>query len=79
LLKAALSRLHSKLEPASVEEKLKLAEELFTVPDGPESIVVSGGVVSAGAAVVKDQVLSVTSALPEVSLAPLLPPLTVAV
>ncbi len=46
LLKAALSRLHSKLEPVSVEENARLAEALFTVPDGPESMVVSGAVVS---------------------------------
>jgi hypothetical protein len=47
--------------PASSEEKVKLAELLLSVPEGPESMVVSGGVVSAGggaAAVVKDQVLS---------------------
>jgi hypothetical protein len=61
-----------------VEEKLKLAEELFTVPDGPESMVVSGGVVSTDPAVVKDQLLSVARPLPAASLAPLLPPLIVA-
>jgi len=43
-----LSSLHSKLEPLSEEEKLKLAELLCTVPEGPESMVVSGGVVSPG-------------------------------
>src|SRR5215203_5639177 len=44
------SRLHSKLEPLSEEEKLKLGdEEPVVLPStGPKSIVVSGGVVSAG-------------------------------
>ena len=42
------SSLHSKVLPASSEEKAKLAELLFTVPEGPESMVVSGGVVSSG-------------------------------
>ena len=48
------------MEFASEEEKEKLAELLLTVPEGPESMVVSGAVVSAGgaAAVVKDQLLS---------------------
>ncbi len=36
------------MEFASEEEKAKLAELLLTVPEGPESMVVSGGVVSAG-------------------------------
>jgi hypothetical protein len=39
---------HSKVEPASEEEKAKLAEVLATVPEGPEVMVVSGGVVSGG-------------------------------
>jgi hypothetical protein len=41
------SSLHSKVEPASVEEKPNEAEVLPTVPDGPESMVLSGAVVSA--------------------------------
>jgi hypothetical protein len=34
--------------PASSEEKAKLAELLLSVPEGPESMLVSGGVVSVG-------------------------------
>ena len=49
VLKAALSKLHSKVELVSLDEKLNVAELLLAVPDGPESIWVSGGVVSAGA------------------------------
>jgi hypothetical protein len=44
--KTASSRLHWKLEPDSVEEKLKVAEVLTTVPVGPSVMFVSGGVVS---------------------------------
>jgi hypothetical protein len=45
--KAPPSREHSKVEPASEEENVNVAEVLLTVPDGPEgSKVVSGGVVS---------------------------------
>ena len=46
LPKAPASREHSKVEPVSLEEKVKLAEELVNVPEGPESIAVSGGLVS---------------------------------
>src|SRR3954453_1322751 len=46
-LKAAPSRLHSKLESVSVAENVNRASGFFTVPVGPETIVVSGGVVSA--------------------------------
>ena len=42
--KAAPSSLHSKLEPASVEVKLKLAEVEFVGSEGPTVIVVSGAV-----------------------------------
>ena len=42
------SSLHSKVLPASSEEKVKLAELLLSVPEEPESMVVSGCVVSAG-------------------------------
>jgi hypothetical protein len=41
------SSLHSKLEPLSVAEKLRLAVVEVVVAAGPELIVVSGGVVSA--------------------------------
>ncbi len=66
LLKAVLSRRHSKVEFASLEENSKVAEVLFTVAEGPEVMVVSGGVVSAGgaAAVAKDQLLSAPRGLP---------------
>ena len=40
--KAAPSSLHSKLEPASVEVKLKLGPVTFDGLGGPEVIVVSG-------------------------------------
>jgi hypothetical protein len=46
-LKAAPSREHSKVELGSVEENVKRASLVFTVPDGPELMTVSGGVVSA--------------------------------
>jgi hypothetical protein len=36
------------VEPVSVDEKVKLALVLVVVPEGPESIDVSGGVVSGG-------------------------------
>jgi hypothetical protein len=42
--------LHSKLEPDSVEANEKLAEVEAVVPEGPELIEVSGGVVSGGGA-----------------------------
>ena len=38
---------HSKVDPVSLEVNAKLAEVEVTVPDGPEPIVVCGGVVSA--------------------------------
>ena len=42
------------MEFASEEEKEKLAELLLTVPEGPESMVVSGGVVSGGGGVLPE-------------------------
>ena len=47
-LKAASSSLHSKIEFGSEEEKVNVASLCFTVPESPESMVVSGGVVSVG-------------------------------
>ncbi len=38
------STLHSKLEPASLEEKVKVGVLSLVTPVGPESIVVCGGV-----------------------------------
>src|SRR5918995_7230578 len=83
-LKAPLSREHSKEEPASEEEKVNVASLLLAFPEGLESMVVCGGVVSGGGgvvpvAVVKDQLLSEASGLPARSLTPLVPPFTVAV
>ena len=40
------SRRHSKLDPGSEEEKPKTGLVSLVVPDGPESIVVCGGVAS---------------------------------
>ena len=44
--KSALSREPSKVELGSLEEKVNDASFCFTVPEGPESMVVSGSVVS---------------------------------
>src|SRR5215208_2676737 len=64
----------------SVEEKVNVASLILTLPEGPETMVVLGGVVSAGgAAVVNVQTSSAESGLPAASLTPLAPPLTVAV
>src|SRR3712207_5783451 len=51
-VKGSPSRLHWKVEPVSVEEKVKLVESLVTVPEGPESMVVSGAAVSSGTSAV---------------------------
>jgi len=71
-LKAALSSLHSKVELASEEEKLNVALFCFMVPEGPESMVVSGGVVSrggGGTSTVKVLEAGVASTLPAPSVA----------
>jgi hypothetical protein len=52
-LKAAPSREHSKVEPASSAEKVNVAALLSVVAAGPVSIVVSGGVVSEDGAMVQ--------------------------
>jgi hypothetical protein len=49
--KTSPSRLHTKLELASVEEIAKVADELDSVPDGPLSMAVSGEVLSPGVTV----------------------------
>jgi hypothetical protein len=41
-----VSSLHSKVEPDSLAENVKLAEVELVVPEGPDVIVVSGAVVS---------------------------------
>ena len=70
-LKGALSSLHSKVELASEEEKVNVALFCFMVPEGPESIVVSGGVVSCGGGSTTLKVLEagVASTLPAASVA----------
>ena len=45
-LNAPPSTLHSNVEPASLEEKPNVGVESVVSPDAPESMVVSGGVVS---------------------------------
>ena len=42
----APSRLHSKLEPGSLDENVKVGCGFVVVPGGPETSVVSGGTVS---------------------------------
>ncbi len=54
-LHAPPSRRHWNVEPASLDVNEKLADGEVTVPDGPEVIVVSGGVVSAGGAIVHER------------------------
>ena len=63
---------HWKLEPLSVAEKARLAVVAVVVPEGPELIVVSGGVVSAGGVTACTAQLSVAgdgSVLPAESVA----------
>jgi len=62
--KAAPSRLQVKVDPFFVDVKLKLAEVLVTVPDGPAVIFVSGG-----AATVQLWLAGVASTLPVASVA----------
>ena len=59
---------HWKVEPVSFAANAKLAEDEVTVPEGPESIVVSGGVVSAGW-IVQVRLAGVASTLPAASMA----------
>ena len=61
------SSLHSKLEPASVEAKPKLAEVLVVEAGGPLPIEVSGGVVSGGGVIVQIWEAGVGSGLPAAS------------
>ena len=58
------------MEPASSEEeKAKLAELVLTVPDRPESIMVSGGVVSCGGGGTTVTLKVEVALLPELSVA----------
>jgi hypothetical protein len=68
LLKAPPSREHSKVEFGSEEEKPKVAELVLTVPEGPESMVASGEVVS-GTCTVKVLEAGLASTLPVASFA----------
>lgn len=45
-MKLPPSTRHSNVEPGSLEENMNVGVGSVVVPDGPESIVVSGGVVS---------------------------------
>jgi hypothetical protein len=71
-LKVPLSREHLKVLPTSEEEKVIVALFCFMVPEGPESMVVSGAVVSCGGGgtfTVKVLDAGVASTLPTPSLA----------
>ena len=61
----ALSRLHAKVLPVSVEVKLKLALVLLVEPAGPAVIVVSGAVIS----IVHVKLAGVGSVFPAASVA----------
>ena len=63
-MNAAPSRLHVKVDPLMVDVKLKLAEVVVTVPEGPAVIVVSGGTTT-----VQLWLAGVASTLPAVSVA----------
>jgi hypothetical protein len=71
VVKFPASSLHSKVEPDSEEENVNEADVLLTEPEGPEPMVVSGGVVSGGGAVliVQVRVAGVASTLPAASVA----------
>jgi hypothetical protein len=64
-VKAPASTRHAKPDPASLELKVKVALVAFVGSDGPESTVVSGGVVS----IVQVQVAGVGSVFPSESVA----------
>jgi hypothetical protein len=69
VLQEAESSLHWKLEPLSLEEKLKFAVDDIVVPDGPETIEVLGGVVSPSALMVQLRPAGEASVLPAASVA----------
>ena len=64
VVKAEPSKLQVKVDPLIVDVKLKLAEVLVTVPEGPAVIVVSGGTTT-----VQLWVAGVASTLPATSVA----------
>jgi len=59
------SSLHSNVDPDSLEENVNVAEVDAVVPEGPESIVVSGAVAS----IVQVRVAGLASVLPAASTA----------
>ena len=63
-VKGAPSRLQAKVDPPIVEVKLKLAEVVVTVPEGPAVMLVSGGTTT-----VQLWLAGVASRLPAVSVA----------
>ena len=65
-MKAAPSRLHAKVLLAWEEEKVNVALFCLIVPEGPEAMVVSGGVVSSTVKVLE---AGVASTLPAPSVA----------
>ena len=65
LAKLPESSLHSKVEGDSLDENVNVAELEVVVPDGPESIVVSGAVAS----IVQVRVAGLASVLPAASTA----------
>jgi len=69
VLQEAESSLHWKLEPLSVELKSKFAVVDVVVPEGPETIEVSGGVVSPVACTIQLRVAGEVSVLPAPSVA----------
>ena len=64
MLKAAPSRLQVKVDPLIVDVKLKLADVVITVPEGPAVMLVSGGTTT-----VQLWLAGVASRLPAVSVA----------
>jgi hypothetical protein len=63
-LKAALSSEQANVEPASVAVNAKLAEVEVTFPDGPDVIVVFGGVWSGGGVVLESDAASTSKLSP---------------
>ena len=61
--KEPLSSAQAKVEPGSLEEKVKVAAVLVVTADGQESRVVAGAVVSDGASTVQSQRSGVASRL----------------
>jgi hypothetical protein len=67
--KEPLSSAQAKVEPGSLEEKVKVAAVLVVTADGQESRVVAGAVVSDGASTIQSQRSGVASRFPAGSIA----------